>query len=203
MIKSETNQIMYKEIRSEFEKIKIENKLLNELLSAFEKKAKTENLHSGCLVQVTDQNGGTFQGRFIRYNERRKEFIVLKDDSSEVNVTSRESINILLKGFEYITDKKLYLNELKSKELDNILKDSALPSYLSDKEYLNIKIVRISSPKLGYLIMFFEIFEYNPVLKIKVPEMYTKMGEYLQLHIIDKDIVDISPISKERYQKQE
>ena len=194
---------MISELKKEIEKIAIENNLLKELLTIFSKNGNSNKLSPGCKAKIISGTGIIKEGRVIKYNSRRAQWMIRLDEDSGEFGYPLDQIEIFYPGPDGLIDKKHWFNVVRMQEISEILKNSDLPSYFNDKELVNIKVVKKIDLVNEYCFIDFEVFNYAPALRIKIPTAYTELGTYLQLKIVNNDISEIHSISKERYQNQE
>lgn len=194
---------MFKKLKEELGKIKIENELLKELLETTSQNNGVNKITRGSRVQIVYDDGKTQLGRVMNFNRNRGEWMINRDGYAATIGIPPDRINLIPPGLEGLIDTKLWLQEIRRQEVETMLIGSDLPQYLKDKEYVNVKIAAKYNAGDGYCFLDIEIFEYNPVLRIKLPDTDFSIGRYLQLHIVGGEISEIHYISKERYQNQE
>lgn len=194
---------MINKLRNELAKIKIENDLLKELMETTSQNNGVNKITRGSKVQIVYDDGKTQEGRVMKFNSNRGEWMINRDGYASTIGIPPNRINLIYPGLEGLIETKLWLQEIRHQEVERMLIDSNLPQYLKDKEYVNIKIAAKYNAGDGYCFLDIEIFEYNPVQRIKLPDANFEVGKYLQLHITNGEISEVHYISKERYQNQE
>lgn len=194
---------MFKEIKQELVKLKIENDLLKDLLDKTFEKDYQNKICIGSRVQILYDDGKTQDGRVVRQSSDRKIWYINRDGYAGTIGMPPDRLKLIYPGIEGLIEIKNWFNLIRLQEIDAILMNSDLPVYFSDKEYVNIKVVAKSERSYGYCIVDCQIFNYTPVQRIKIPDVLDRMGKYLQLRIVDGEIAEIHPISKERYQNEE
>jgi len=194
---------MINKLKKELEKIKIENELLIELLETTSQNNSVNVITRGSRVKIVYEDGKTQVGRVMNFNRNRGEWMINRDGYAGTIGIPPNRITLVSPGLEGLIDTKLWLQEIRRQELERIVIGSDLSQYLKDKEYVNVKIAAKYKADDGYCFLDIEIFEYNPVQRIKLPDANFEVGKYLQLHIAYGEISEVHYISKERYQNQE
>jgi hypothetical protein len=188
---------MINEIKKELELNKIRLELVKELNELSD--SKNSNIKIGSRIRILSESGELELGRAIKFKSNGQLWEIERDSKRNNIGIKKDQLEPMYSGVKEYIDIKQWELTKRNLELEAILKNSTLPAYFNDKEYVNVKIVGRSEPQYGYCYLTCEIYKVNPVQVIKVPESSINIHEYYQIQTRNETIVKILPISKERY----
>jgi hypothetical protein len=194
---------MFRKLRSEREEIKGKIELVNKLLEIFPENEDLNVFSVGMKVLITETDGIAQEGRIISLGRFKGEWMVENNENVGKFSIDEKKLKIQDPSINGMLDRRRWLLSKRLNELDSILKDSELPEFFKEKELVNIKIIRRYPSSSRYNLIDCEVWKHPPVLSLKVPNKFSIVGDYLQLHIKDNEIFDIKPVSRDRYQTQE
>lgn len=193
---------MFKELKLKLDRYKIENELLTEILEKSRDPKQSDGINIGNRVQILYENGLVQEGRVVGLNSERTKWLVNRDGYAATIGIPKDQLKKIYTGIEEEIDLRIWNNMEQIRDIERALANSNLPDYFLDKEYVNIKIIARSLYH-KYATIECQIFNHNPVYRIKIPRGSADNCIYLQLHVCNGDIVNVHQISEKRWKGEE